>query len=156
MKMRKLLPVIILAVGSLFLLSGCDAMLDAIFQKEQITVDVIVQIPPVGIGPYYYDWYYGAGTVTLTLSDVNDGTNTTLVSTRTGITGAASHFVFPFTKLKKDTYRFVASYASYYYVSPAPIGYFYDPSNTLMTSVSMPYSNAGDSTGNSVNLYMYF
>jgi hypothetical protein len=34
MKMRKLLPVIILAVGSLFVLSGCDAMLDAIFPNE--------------------------------------------------------------------------------------------------------------------------
>ncbi len=42
MKMRKILPLVILAVGALVLLSGCDAMLDAIFPTAQITVDAAV------------------------------------------------------------------------------------------------------------------
>ena len=42
MKMRKLLPLVLLAVGALFLLSSCDAMLDAIFPSNQIYVDVEV------------------------------------------------------------------------------------------------------------------
>ena len=45
MKMRKILPLVILAVTAFFLLSGCDALLDAIFSKDQITVDVAVYTP---------------------------------------------------------------------------------------------------------------
>jgi hypothetical protein len=161
MKMRKLLPLVLLAVGALFMLSGCDAMLDAIFQDNQITVDVFVTIPPYpGLGQYYYDWYYGTGTVTLTLYDVTAGTNKVVVSGRTGYTSTASHFVFPFTKLKSDTYMVTAVYTSAYYSSPGPNSIFYDPSGTIMgspfSSIAMPYVNAGDSTGRSANISMYF
>ena len=35
MKIRKILPLVLLAVGSVFLLSSCDAMLDAIFRTTR-------------------------------------------------------------------------------------------------------------------------
>ena len=40
MKMRKILPLVLLAVGSVFLLSSCDAMLDAIFSNNTVNVYV--------------------------------------------------------------------------------------------------------------------
>ena len=40
MRIRKILPVLLLAVGSLFLLTSCDALLDAIFSNNTITVYV--------------------------------------------------------------------------------------------------------------------
>jgi hypothetical protein len=150
MKMRKLLPVLIIAVGSVFLLSGCDAILDAIFQNNQITVDVSVS------SGYALDYASGNGTVTLTLTDVTSGTPTTVASTRTGFDSVSSHFVFAFTKLKSDTFTVNASYTSAYYTSPLPMNSFLDPSNNALTQITMPYTNSGDSTGRSVYLKIYF
>lgn len=158
MKMRKILPLIILAVGSFFLLSGCDAMLDAIFATNQITVDVAVTIPPYpSVARYYYDWAYGVGAVTLTFTDINTGAVTVVTSGRTGYDAVSSHFVFPFTKLKGDIYTIAAVYSSVYY-PPYTYGTstFYDPSGVPLGSISMPYTNSGDSTGHSVHLFMYF
>jgi hypothetical protein len=157
MKMRKILPIVILAVGSLFLLSGCDALLDAIFAKNQMTIDVRVSIPPYPlVSAYYYDWLYGVGTVTLSVHDLTSGSVTVVTSGRTGYDSSSSHFYFPFTKLANDTFMITATYTSGYYGSPAPTSVFFDPSGYGMTSITLPYSNGGDSTGHSVNLYMYF
>jgi hypothetical protein len=40
MKIRKILPLVILALASVFLLSSCDALLDAIFANDTLTVYV--------------------------------------------------------------------------------------------------------------------
>ncbi len=42
MKIKKLLPLVLLAVAAVLMLSSCDAMLDAIFPTNQIIVDVAV------------------------------------------------------------------------------------------------------------------
>ena len=42
MRAKKLLPLILLAVGALFLLSSCDAILDAIYANN--TLDVTVDV----------------------------------------------------------------------------------------------------------------
>ena len=150
MKMRKILPLVILAVGALFLLSGCDALLDAIFAKNQISVDVQVS------NAYYNDWYYGAGSVTLNFYDLSTGSTTTVVSGRTGYDYTSSHFVFTFTKLEADTFAITAFYNSAYYADPASNNVFYDPSGAGHTSIAMPFTNSGDSTGHSIDLTMYF
>jgi hypothetical protein len=156
MKMRKLLLLVFLAVGVLFLLSGCDAMLDAIFPSNQIYVDV-----QVSAAHYYNDWfgtyYHGSypGTVTLQLFDVNNGSTTIATGSWTSVDYNCIHFPFVFTKLKNDTYQLTATYTSVHYL-PAFTTIFYDPSGLGMTSISMPYNNSGDYTGHSVDLYMYF
>ena len=43
MKTRKILPLVLIVVGAAFLLSSCDAMLDAIYPSNQISVDVAVR-----------------------------------------------------------------------------------------------------------------
>lgn len=52
MKIRKILPLLLLAFGSVFLLSSCDALLDAIFSNNTISVYVSVYIPSYGYSPY--------------------------------------------------------------------------------------------------------
>jgi hypothetical protein len=98
--------------------------------------------------------------VTLYFTDTNTGALTVVASERTGYDNSSSHFVFPFTKLKGDTYTIIATYASAHYSSPPPNPLFYDPSGTRMgfptSQISLPYNNSGDSTGHSVHLYMYF
>lgn len=40
MRIRKILPLVLLAVASVFLLTSCDALLDAIFSNNTLTVTV--------------------------------------------------------------------------------------------------------------------
>jgi len=115
MKMRKILPLVILAVGALFLLSGCDAMLDAIFQNNQMTVEV-----SVWNGTYPVDWsqtyYYGrtSGIVTVYLTNTSTGSTTTANIGWTSADGAYVYYQADFTDLKNDTYLVTAWYTSYY------------------------------------------
>src|SRR5208283_1004098 len=110
MKIRKFLLLVFLAVGALFLLSGCDAMLDAIFPSNQIYVDVEVSAG----GFYNYDWYhtyyYGTypGYVTLELYDVNSGSTTIATGNWTSVDPNYIHFPFVFTRLKNDVYQLTA------------------------------------------------
>jgi hypothetical protein len=156
MKTRKILPLILLAVGSLFLLSSCDAMLDAIFQNNQIYVDV-----EISGANYPLDWTaayrFGAypGSVTLSLYDVTTGSTTTSTGSWTSADINYVHFPFTFTKLKGDTFTLTATFTSAHYF-PTYQTLFYDPSGLPMSSISMPYKNSGDSTGHSVSLYMIF
>ncbi|MGO9307906.1 MAG: hypothetical protein ACLQDL_02645 [Spirochaetia bacterium] len=162
MKMRKLLPLVLVAVGALFLLSGCDAMLDAIFPSNQIYVDV-----QVSAADYPFDWSdaynHGSypGSVTLYLYDVSANNTTVATGTWTSVDYNYIHFPFVFTKLKNDVYQLTAVYTSRNY-SPPPFSdsVFYDPSGVRMGSpvsaISLPYPNSGDGTGHSVNLSMYF
>jgi len=156
MKMRKLLPLVLLAVGSLFLLTSCDALLDAIFASNQIQVQVSVYKGTNGA--FFEDWLNGyPSTVTLTLSDINSGTQSTVVTSWDGIDSNYLYFNVQYIKLKDHTFTLSATYnSSYSGLSYGPVTSFYDPNNVGMGSIQMPYSNPGDSTGHSVNLYMYF
>ena len=157
MKTRKILPLVLLAVGALFLLSGCDAILNAIFPDNQIFVDVRIRAVD-----YPVDWshtfYSGAypGTVTLTLTDVNTGSVTIANGSWTSVDTSFIHFPFTFTKLKSDTFNLTAVYTSTYEGGPYVVSTFYDPSGNYLSAIAMPYTNSGDSTGHSVNLYMIF
>ncbi|MGA2378587.1 MAG: hypothetical protein ABSG85_04705 [Spirochaetia bacterium] len=161
MKMRKLLPLVLLAVGALFLLSGCDAMLDAIFPTNQIYVDVAINKASYP-NDWFNTWHFGSypGTVTLQLYDVKSGSFTTATGSWMSVDYNYIHFAFVFTKLNDDTFELTANYLSVNYGPSGPNPIFYDPSGIRMgfpvSSVSMPYKNSGDSTGHSVNLYMYF
>ncbi len=42
MRVKKLIPLILLAVGALFLLSSCDQILDALYANNTINVTTIV------------------------------------------------------------------------------------------------------------------
>jgi hypothetical protein len=129
MKIRRILPVVILAVGSLFLLSGCDALLDAIFQNNQILVDVRIYG-----GRFPLDWSeaynYGlnSGLVTLYLTDTNTGVTTTTSGYWSSADIYYVHYAFNFTGLKNDVYEITAYYTSYYdhFIDP-PISVFVTP-----------------------------
>jgi hypothetical protein len=51
MKIRKILPLVLLAVGSVFLLSSCDAILDAMFSNNTVNVYVSSRILTYGYFP---------------------------------------------------------------------------------------------------------
>jgi hypothetical protein len=158
MKTRKILPLVLLAVGSLFLLSSCDAMLDAIFQNNQVTVDVAVSYARA-----YNDWFYGTNSqVSCTIFD-GSGNPTTSTGSWTSLDGFAVHYNFTFTKLKNDTYSFAALYRGYTFGPAGNDGNLYDGtygSTTfipLLTSpfLTMPYKNPGDSTGHSMSVKLW-
>ena len=110
MKMRKILPLVILAVGALFLLSGCDAMLDAIFQKDNIDVDVAV--PAAQYSFVYNDYYYGTNPqVTCNLYDASGSPITATSAGWSYWDGTYLHFTMSFKNLKDNTYTFYAAYA---------------------------------------------
>ena len=151
MKIKKLLPLVLLAVTAVLMLSSCDAMLDAIFPTNQISVDVMV----IRLN-YPNDWYYGyPSTVTLTLFDNTAVTYSTQVGSWTDIDSNFVHYVFTFTNLKDHNYSMTAAYHSYSYVSPLPTSTFYDDNLQLLT-VQMPHRTGHDSTGHSAEFQMYF
>jgi len=157
MKMRKLLPAVLLAVGALFLLSGCDAMLDAIFSTNQIKVQVSVYKGTNGA--FFHDWVNGyPSSVTLTLTDVTGGgAQTTFVNSWDGIDGNYLYFDFLYPKLKEHTFALTAYYHSVFSnLDYGPMILFQLPDGSFTTSIGMPHSNSGDSTGHSISLYMYF
>lgn len=61
MKTRKILPLVILALASVFLLSSCDALLDAIFANDTLTVYVKTA------------WVYGYSTADFVTVQSNTG-----------------------------------------------------------------------------------
>jgi hypothetical protein len=158
MKIKKLLPLVLLAVTAVLMLSSCDAMLDAIFPSDQISVDVMVNKHTLGTD-FYSDWYYGApSTVSLTLYDVTaGGASTNQVSGWTDIDSNSVHYVFTFPNLKDHVYTMKATYHSYtsgFYYGP---NYdFFDGSINLIAGVHMPYRTGHDSTGHSADFQMYF
>jgi hypothetical protein len=158
MKIRKILPLVLLAVGSLFLLSGCDAILNAIFQNNQISVDVAVSY----VGAYND---YINGTNPQVTCVVYDSSNNPV-----SLTGGWSsydlsyvHFNFAFTKLKNDTYHFAAQYSGTYGGGRGSNGFVYDgnqPSTSFILlptspTLTMPYDNPSDSTGHSMPVRLY-
>jgi hypothetical protein len=159
MKIRKILPLVLLAVGSVFLLSGCDAILNAIFQNNQISVDVAV-VSSVGV----YNDYLGGFNPQVTCYVYDSSNNPVSLSGGwSSYDGYFVHFNFGFTKLKNDTYHFAAQYSGYNGGIRGSNGSVYDgnqPSTSfiaLATSpfLTMPYDNPSDSTGHSMPVRLY-
>jgi hypothetical protein len=138
MKMRKLLPLVLLAVGSLFLLTSCDALLDAIFPNSQIFVDVRVYG-----GSYTTDWIQSynfnqiSGIVTVILVDQRNGDTTSANSYFTSADPTFIHYGFNFTGLKDHTYLVTAYYVSYNYADPLPQSYLVTPNDATGHSASL-------------------
>jgi hypothetical protein len=156
MKIKKLLPLVLLAVTAILMLSSCDAMLDAIFPSDQISVDVMVykNYSPA----FHIDWQTGdASTVALTLTDVTTGVSSTLSAGWSDIDSNYVHYVFTFLRLKDHVYSLSALY---YSVDAGPTPFlqtqFWDGSTISMYAVQMPYRNGHDSTGHSADFQMYF
>ena len=137
MKTRKLLPLIILAVGAVLALSSCDAMLDAIFRTNQITVDVAVN-GTIGNHP---DFALPGRYVNLLLT--GPGVSASADATWNSYDGIYAHYYFTFTDLPDGFFALDATYVGNIY------GYG-------STSITMPFvsSSNPDGTGKSVTLLM--
>jgi len=74
MKIRRIILLVLLAAGSVFLLSSCDAMLDAIFSNNTITVYVAAYIPNNGllVGPNTYLLSSGTDIVSVSVAGPKD------------------------------------------------------------------------------------
>ncbi|MGA2478027.1 MAG: hypothetical protein ABSG63_04670 [Spirochaetia bacterium] len=99
MKMRKILPLVLLAVGSVFLLSSCDAMLDAIFSNNTVNVYMSEYIPSWGYSP--------SDTMTVTF------VGPTSVTATAGYSGRDFYYAYwaiSIPKLADGTYTVQAAY----------------------------------------------
>jgi hypothetical protein len=140
MKMRKILPLVILAVGSVVLLSGCDMLLNAIFQNNQIFVDVRVSSFNYGADwTESYNFGVNSGRVTVyVVANSGSGSVTQASSYWTSADTLYVHYGFNFTGLKNDTYQVYAVYTSYYSGGGGPS--------------TAQYVAPNDSTGGSANV----
>jgi hypothetical protein len=149
MKMRKLLPLILLAVGSLFLLSGCDAMLDAIFQNDVINLDVWV------LGSTHADFTIGSSYENLQVMDSSFTVIQNVNQYYSSYDGMYIHYYFTVNRLKDGTY-----YLTTYYNGPIT-GYrgsssnIYDSNGNYVGGfITFPDKSLGDSSGHTANIRM--
>ena len=131
MRVKKLIPLILLAIGALFLLSSCDQILDALYANNTITVTTTVSNSDTGaVNPKSY--------VTVTISGATGGTQTAYYSYTAS--GYSYYDTLSFEKLPNGNYTITA-----YYVGYAGFGTYvqYGPQ---YVSLSMPYngSNTAD------------
>ena len=145
MKMRKILPLVILAVGALFVLSGCDAMLDAIFDNSQLFVSVRVSNTFAPLD-YAATYTYGtnAGRVQVKLTDLSTLETTSATTYWTSISGGYVYYDINFTGLKGDSYQVDVKYAD-----------TYDGSGITSTTYGAPVTPK-DSTGRSASIVIYY
>jgi hypothetical protein len=158
MKMRKLLPLAILAVVALVALSSCDAMLDAIFSKNSIKVDAWVYAPYTAYPSAYWDYYYNSGSVTVSLSGAASTSQS--VNSYSSYDGTYIHYILNFNGLADGTYYPSATFTGYYYGgTTAASTQIYNSSGTATisySSITMPYTGtySTDSTGHSLSIVM--
>ena len=100
MKIRKLLPLVLLAIASVFLLSSCDALLDAIFANDTINVYVSAYIPTWGYNP-------GGDTVSVAISGP---TNATATASYTGNDAYYMYWSVAVPKLSDGTYTVTVTF----------------------------------------------
>jgi len=96
MKIKKLLPLVLIAVAAVLMLSSCDALLDAIFPTNQIFVDVAVDATS------HSD--YDSSSVTVVLSGPSSGSDTAYWDGYFDSYGYA-HYYVNLTGLKDGTYE---------------------------------------------------
>jgi hypothetical protein len=106
MKMRKLLPLVLLAIGAIFLLSSCDALLDAIYPNNSLTIDVAVSTAHV-------DWAVPGSYAFIDVYD-SAGNLATLSAPFSSYDLNYAYTSVNFPKLKNDTYTVYAFYHSVY------------------------------------------
>jgi hypothetical protein len=149
MKMRKILPIVILAVGSLFLLSGCDALLDAIFSSDVIYLDVWVQ------GTTHADFANGGSYENVMLMDGSLTVVANVSQYYSSYDGNYAHYYFTFNKLKDGTYYLSTTYVGQITGGHGTSSNLYDSGGSFIGgSVTFPDKSLGDSTGHTVNIKM--
>jgi hypothetical protein len=149
MKTRKLLPLILLAVGALFLLSSCDAMLDAIFQNDVINLDVWVY------GPSHADFTVGGSFENLQVMDSTFTVITNASQYYSSYDGTYIHYYFTVNKLKDGTYYLTTSYTGQITGNHGSSSNVYDGNgNFVGGSITFPDKTLGDTSGHTVNIRM--
>ena len=128
MTVKKLLPLILMAVGAVFLLSSCDAILDALYANNTITVS----------NTYVPTAYYGSTNpnsyVSISLGGATGGSQNAGY-TGTAISGLAYYNGVSFNKLPNGNYTVTASFYGYYlgqYFQYGPVTF----------SLSLPYNGS--------------
>jgi hypothetical protein len=143
MKVRKLLPLAILAVIAVVSLSSCDALLDALFSKNQITVDV--QVPTYST-PFNEDAFNGYGaSITATLTDSSGKQISGTTYNYSSYDNSYIHYLVTFSNQPDGTYYVDSTYYSYYW------GYTYTAGTTSITATA----GSGGGSGNSVTVSSY-
>jgi hypothetical protein len=148
MKIRKILPLVLLALIALFSLSSCDWLLDTIFQGNN-TFNVYVSIAK----GTHTDWAT-TGSVTVYLYDYGNNLVATMTQpTDAGIVDATyAYFYVSFTAVPKGAYYIAASYSGVLGATVYPS--FTDPNypSSYITLISLPDPNPSDSTGKTVTV----
>jgi hypothetical protein len=140
MRVKKLLPLILLAIGALFLLSSCDAILDALYANNTITVTAYVITTHPGATSYY-------SSVTVNLSGASGATVSAGYSgsiyhdTVNGFNYAIYYFS-PIKRLPNGNYNMTSSYYDGVTTSIFSTTYFYDQNENPYTSISMPFNGS--------------
>jgi hypothetical protein len=103
MRVKKLLPLILLTVGALFLLSSCDAILNALYANNTINVTLTVSTGDVGVfSPKSY--------VNVVISGATGGTQTSYYS----YTSVYNYYdTLSFSRLPNGNYTVTAYYFGY-------------------------------------------
>ena len=109
MKIRKILPVLLVAIASVVMLSSCDAILDVIFSNNTVTVYATSYIPTHGYYPNY-----DVMTVTVTGPNTASGT-----AAYTGSDGLYMYWSLQIPKLTDGTYSVNVSYYHPYGIGPS-------------------------------------
>jgi hypothetical protein len=124
-KMRKILPLVLLVIASVFMLSSCDALLDAIFANNTINVQVSAYIP-------YYAFFPAYDTVTVYITGP---TNVTVNASYTGNDGYYMYWYVSVPKLSNGTYNVYSLYSH-------PFGNNTGSHLSLSYPVSLPVGNS--------------
>jgi hypothetical protein len=103
MKLKKILPLVLIVAGAMFMLSSCDAMLDAIYPSNQILLDVTVL---KSFNPDYYD---GRAFVSAQIVGTT-GVAASASEFYNAWDGVNPHYIYKFYKLSNDTYQVNAQY----------------------------------------------
>lgn len=138
MRIRKILPLALLAIGSLFMLTSCDRLLDFIFSSNTINVNVQAY-------DLKYVGYVTGGTITVVVTGSSGTTYQAGPSTYEYLDAYYNaNYNFSFGRLPNDTYTIYTYYTGAIFGGGATSTYyFYDPLLLLSTAITLPYSGGG-------------
>jgi hypothetical protein len=137
MRAKTILPFVLLAIGALFLLSSCDAILDALYANNTLTISAIY----VNTNGSYYGTSNQNSYVTVFITGASGGSaNASNSSTESDYNGGVYEIFngVSFPKLPNGNYTVTA----YYYGYRLGNYYQYGP---VSSSLSFPY-NGSNST----------
>jgi len=145
------LALVSLAMGIVFLLSSCSAMLDGIYPDRQI-ISVTVKVSLAS----HSDTGTSGSYVNVQLTDRFGNVLTSVVANApTSSDATYAYYNLQFTQLKNATYGLYSYYHSASNLNYPPVGtygpyygtiYFNDPSSSTVSLVTLPYYPSSDIT----------